>query len=268
MMLSIFANAFDSDTASKGLDLGPRFPRFLVPRRVTIQAFICGCGHSGTTLIATILSAHPSTYVPLRETYIFQDDTIRTRWRHFRLLWRAAISQKRALIEKSPLHINHIDAIRAGVPGARFIIPVRDGRDVVASIVKRNGNLRYAVGRWIKENSIVLAERHNPDVMVYRHEDLIADPVTTLRCICNFLGLEYCDGLLEYHKRERLWFGQREIRYGSGREGKEHHALRNWQVNQPIYDSRGRWRSELNEEDVEELIRGTGRPLMQAFGYL
>src|SRR6185503_15224565 len=34
-------------------------------------AFICGCGHSGTTLVATILSAHPRIYVPLYESEAF-----------------------------------------------------------------------------------------------------------------------------------------------------------------------------------------------------
>jgi hypothetical protein len=145
---------------------------------------------------------------------------------------------------------------------------VRDGRDSVASMAKRYGDLSRAIRRWVDENTIVLAERDRPDVLVYRHEDLISDPPTVVRQVCKFLNLQYSDELLEYHQTPKLWFQQKEIRRGDGKKGPEHRALRNWQVNQPIFDTRGRWRSELSEEDLVELTHGTGRPLMQAFGYL
>jgi hypothetical protein len=145
---------------------------------------------------------------------------------------------------------------------------VRDGRDSVASMAKRYGDLSRAIRRWVDENTIVLAERDRPDVLVYRHEDLISDPPTVVRQVCKFLNLQYSDELLEYHQTPKLWFQQKEIRRGYGTKGPEHRALRNWQVNQPIFDTRGRWRSELSEEDLVELTHGTGRPLMQAFGYL
>lgn len=33
--------------------------------------FICGCGHSGMTLMANVLAAHGDVFIPLRETYAF-----------------------------------------------------------------------------------------------------------------------------------------------------------------------------------------------------
>jgi hypothetical protein len=257
----------ESPAAARNMSAGGAL-RLLKPPGIKLQAFICGCGHSGTTLIANILSAHPNAHVPLRETYIFQDDTLHSQWRHVRLLWEGALTGKRIFIEKSPLHIKHVDSIRAAVRGARFVMPVRDGRDVIASIVRRKGHAQAAAERWIKENSIVLAERERPDVLVYRHEDLVRDAASVVRKICKFLDIEYKDNLLEYHKQERLWFGQTEIQEGNGREGEGHHRLRNWQVNQPIFDSGGRWRSELSDKDIDELVSGRGRHLMEAFGYL
>jgi len=244
-----------------------RFPRFLLPRRITIHGFICGCGHSGTTLIANILAAHPNAYVPLEETGIFLQDDFKVARRHLQLLWRAALSGKRAFIEKTPRHIYKLDLIRARVPGARFVIPVRDGRDTVASLFKRRGDLDAAMRRWVGENEIVLAQRGKPDVLIYRHEDLVGDAPATVRRICQFLDLDYSDQLLDYHKAKRLWFGETELRAGAAPRS-EHAVLRNWQVNQPIFDNRGRWRTELSEDDILELTQGRGRPLMQAFGYL
>ena len=33
--------------------------------------FICGCGHSGTSLLANMFASHPDVFIPLRETEIF-----------------------------------------------------------------------------------------------------------------------------------------------------------------------------------------------------
>jgi hypothetical protein len=198
---------------------GSRFPRALVPPNIRVNGFICGCGHCGTTLIATILSVHPDAYVPLWETNIFIDDSWRSRRRHLKLLWKAALQRRRAFIEKTPLHVHHVDEIRSAVPGARFVMPVRDGRDNVAAMVRRHGNLQHAMDRWIDDNSIVLAERRKPDVLVYRHEDLVADPPGVVRRICEFLELDYRGELLEFHRRQRLWWGHKAVGRQTGREG-------------------------------------------------
>ena len=245
-----------------------RFPGLLVPRRISVHGFVCGCGHSGTTLIANILSAHPDAFVPLFETSIFMKSSFKMKVRHLKLLWAAALSNKRVFIEKSPGHIRKLESIRALVHGARFVIPVRDGRDCVASMFKRTGNLCQNIERWIGDNTIVLAERGKTDILVYRHEDLVTDPPTVVRQVCEFLDLDYSDQLLDFHKSRRLWFKQTQIRNDANPFGAGHDAYRNWQVNQPIFDNRGRWTLELSEDDVAELTRGRGRPLMEAFGYV
>ena len=240
----------------------------LLIRTVPVRGFICGCGHSGTTLIANILAGHPEVYIPLTETEIFLGNRRLLTWRYLRLVLRAARFRKQALLEKTPRHIHKLDLIRKTVPGARFVIPVRDGRDVVASIHRRSGKIERGVTRWIEENRIVLGEQDKPDVLVYRHEDLVADPAATVRRICAFLDLDYRDDLLDFHKRKRLWFRQNELRRGSDRGKPELRVLRNWQVNQPIFDNRGRWQTDLRQQDIAEITEGAGRPLMIAFGYV
>ena len=245
-----------------------RILRSLFRIEPAVKGFICGCGHSGTTLAASILAAHPEVHIPLDETEIFRQPPDEARRLYRKLLRAAARAGKRVLIEKTPRHIHHLELIRTTVPGARFVVPVRDGRDVAASIGRRLGDPRPGVQRWIAENRIVLAERGKPDVFIYRYEDLIEDPPGTVRKICSFLDLSFRPDLLEYYRTPRLWLGQQSIRKGAARGEKEHRALRNWQVNQPIFDGRGRGRETLSAEDTIRLTEGDGRPLMQAFGYL
>jgi hypothetical protein len=191
----------------------------------------------------------------------------RARWKFYQLLAKAFCRNK-LLVEKTPLHLRKLKKIRKIAKGCAFVMPVRDGRDVAASLTHKHGDVARAVNNWIEDTAIVAEARSNPDVFVYRHEDLIEHPRATLTEICSFMGLPFTPALLDYHQRPRLWFGEQSIRRGSGRAGIEHTALRNWQINQPIFDSRGRWRDELPGPAVSELEEGRGRSLMLEFGYV
>lgn len=232
------------------------------------SVFICGCGHSGTTLVANILAGHPQVYAPLVETGIFLHDPDVARGRFMALRQEAVSANAAILVEKTPRHIHHLGLIREIVGDPKFIIPVRDGRDAAASMARRYGRLRRGTNRWIEETSIALSERERDDVFCYRHEDLVERPAEIVASICSFVGIAFHESLLQFHQTKRLWFSQTEIRRGSGVKGPEHDALRNWQINQPIFDSRGRWKSEWSADDMREIVEGRGKALMLAFGYL
>lgn len=238
-------------------------------RPLDAEVFICGCEHSGTSLVATMFAAHPDVHVPLVETNIFKEGRDpQDGLSMLRADTRAG--SRRYLVEKTPPHISRLETLRDAAPDARVVIPVRDGRSVVASLIRKKGARKSASSarRWIRANSIAAAERSAPDVLVYRHEDLVRNPRGTLASICSFAGIPFDDAMLEYHKQERLWFQQSDLREGSGVGRDEHRALRNWQVNQPIFDSGDRWRTELSAADLDLLVTGHGRKLMETFGYL
>ena len=215
-----------------------------------------------------MFAAHPAVFVPRRETYTFLNaEEAYDNYRRLAAEWLR--SGKDHLAEKTPKHIHCLSTIRRVAPEARIVIPVRDGRDVAASLAVRFGDRGEAgVARWIDETGIALAQVGRPDAFVYRHEDLVSDPVTVLARICAFSGVPFAPEMLDFHKAKRLWFGQTEIRRGTGSNGAEHRALRNWQLNQPLFDSRGRWRNSLDVGDVGQLLTGEGRRVMMAFGYL
>lgn len=248
-----------------------------------VLGFICGCGHSGTSIVAS----HSEVHIPTVETAIFvqspktgsrqhkqykqprqNPDPEQDKREYQQVREDTLTASRRVVLEKTPMHLHAINLIREAVPGARFVIPVRNGRDVTASIARRYGDLQLGVDRWIQENTLVLAERNARDVFTFRYEDFIENPESVVQKICGFLELPFSRSLMDYHKQPRLWFNEAELRQGSGRGSTEHRALRNWQINQPIFDGRGRWKAEFGAKDLVELTEGRGRELMEVFGYL
>ncbi len=230
--------------------------------------FICGCGHSGTTIIANILAGHTEVYCPLQETGIFLQGSMRARWGYCRLILDAANNGKSVLLEKTPRHIHHLELLRALVPEAKLIIPVRDGRDVAASIAARlGGDLSAGINRWIADNSVVLTQQRRPDVYIIRYEHFVERPAQIMAAVCNFMGIRFYQQVLQHHTSPRNWFGEEKL--AKAPSPANHEAYRNWQVNQPIFDGRGRWRNQYTEDDMKELLtRDPGRALMRTFGYL
>ncbi|WP_287138762.1 sulfotransferase [Mesorhizobium sp.] len=201
--------------------------------------------------------------MPFEETNVFFKWTPLALYRYSKLKQAAIGAGKSVLLEKTPRHIRRVDRIRRLVPGAKFVMPVRDGRDTVASLTKRLGDATESLDRWISDNTMVLAERGSTDVLIYRYEDLVNDPEATIEKICTFLGLSFDQSLLDYHRNPQQWFKPAEAEVET-----QHAALRNQQVNKPIYDGRGRWKTELGQMELKELTEGRGKPLMQAFGYV
>lgn len=238
------------------------------PVLLNATVLICGCGHSGTSLLASMFAAHPETWVPLGETEIFLGDEASAAAGLEALVAEADAHGRRFVVEKTPRHIRRLELVRRLAPGTRIVASVRDGRDVTASIKTRLGMAEPGVNRWIVDTGIVARERASGDLLAYRHEDMVDDPRAVLDQICTFAGIPFREEMLTFHAQERLWFGQEEVRRGTGVGQTEHDALRNWQVNQPIFDNRGRWRSELTDAEIGPLLTGEGGALMREFGYL
>ncbi|MBO9602032.1 MAG: sulfotransferase [Novosphingobium sp.] len=231
-----------------------------------LSAFICGCGHSGTSLLANMFAAHPRVHIPLRETAMFFRRSPGMRLKYFQAL--TLLRGKRLFVEKTPRHVERVEMIRKVAPQSKIILIVRDGRDVAASIYKRTGNLDAALDRWIAAAEQVREFEHRPGFTRVRYEDLIVRPEEELKRLCSFADLDYSPSMLRYHEKARMWFGTKQLRKGTGQDGQEHNDLRNWQINQPIFDGRGSWTSVLPDGAPARLTIGEGARLMRAFGYL
>jgi hypothetical protein len=115
--------------------------------------------------------------------------------------------------DKTPAYMLSIQRIGRTLPESRFIHLIRDGRDVALSQSARALNEQpppaEQAARWIKRIGKAreqAAALKGPRYVEARYEDLVREPETTLRRICEFIDLPWDDAVLDYHERaaERL----------------------------------------------------------------
>jgi len=167
--------------------------------------------------------------------------------------------------EKTPRHILSIDHILKHCPEARILLIIRDGRDVAYSLKRRHGNLEKGIRRWVERNLEGKKYWSHPSVHVLRYESLITDFEKTLTKALAFLGEQYEPGLRDYHKSEKQFYSAK-IERPQSETREDHNQFRNWQINQPLFDSRGKWK-ELSAEE-QALIYEIGSDLLAELGYV
>ena len=128
-------------------------------------ALITGCGHTGTTLLARMMGVHSMIYNPPYETNIFLaynvlqwDDLLEL---HFSKA-KETKEECRILLEKTPRHIWHVDYINSVVPTAKVILMTRNGRDVVASLYERTGDIDSAILRYKDDSYLTRNKKQKP----------------------------------------------------------------------------------------------------------
>jgi hypothetical protein len=221
--------------------------------------FIVGCGHSGTSLLLVILGAHSRIFAVPYESRIAKQCCWRFR-AAMRKFNRWAIARgKPRWVEKTPKHILHIDNILKRQPDARVVLIIRDGRDVACSLQKRLGSVEAGIRMWVERNTEGRKYWSHPNVHVLRYEALILDFEKTMREVLAFVGEEYEPGIREYYKSP-----QKIEKPASESEG-NHDQFRNWKVNQPIFDTREKWKK-LPEAD-QAMIHEIGAELLAELGY-
>lgn len=159
-------------------------------------------------------------------------------------------------IDHTPNNARRALTLMRAFPDARFIHVVRDGRAVAASLRKLEwgpNTMRRAARFWLEGLSFGLAaESAFADRSIrVRYEDVVADPIATLREICEEVGIAF-DPLMREGR------GLQVAAYTRGQ-----HAL----VGKPPQAERvTRWRNELADREVEIFEAEVGDAL-QLLGY-
>ena len=239
--------------------LGARHPELQEIARHPI--FIVGCGHSGTTLLLRILGAHPNIHPILDEsaafsknrTYLLRDFDMET-----------LKAGKKRWVEKTPLHIHHIENIFKKRPEARVLVIVRDGRDVATSIKDRKGDVLVGIKRWVRDNSAAEKFQNDPRVTFIKYEDLIENFDSEVGGILGFIGEPFSEDVKNYHNLVR------HEKLGHERPpspaGENHLEYRMWQVTQPLFDGRNRWMGALSDEE-KSLFKSHAGEMLIRYGY-
>jgi len=244
-------NALKTETARRrGLD-GRRWRQRLAGYRARLDAdllrrwaarplpddgpaplFFVGFPRSGTTLVETLLAAHPALLTSGEHTpldYVLQalelttTDDVATvvaglqskRLDRLRGVFRWAadglfgdLADGRRLVDKAPFSLAELGLINGLFPDTRVIVALRDPRDVCLSCLMQDFTLSDATACLLDVES---AARLYADTMAlwlhyrdaltvptlaYRYEDLVADPAAVGERLFDFIGLDWQPDLL------------------------------------------------------------------------
>lgn len=243
------------------------YPRNKWRNKIEIVAppcYIVGSPHSGTSILLAILDAHSNIHGIPYETQIFMRP-LKRYWmpKYFDLL--AISNGKKRWIEKTPMHIRHIDDIFSINENSKVILIIRDGRDVATSIQSRSGSITVGIDRWMSDNKIGQIFWEHPNVHVLRYEDIITDFTNTISSVLNFIGESYEENCQNHNQKDRHYYTS-SIKKPVDASKKNHRQHRNWQINQPLFDGRGKWKK-LSQED-KNIINEHAADMLKEYHYI
>jgi microcystin synthetase protein McyG len=131
----------------------------------------------------------------------------------------------RRLVDKTPAYAGSLETLRRAetmFTGARYVHLVRHPVAMIESFVRMRldrlvgaGDVDpYLLGEevWLRSNRNVealFAEVDPGRRLLLRYEDLVAEPEASMRRVCDFLGVEYCEAVLHPYQGERMRDGVR-----------------------------------------------------------
>ncbi len=111
-------------------------------------------------------------------------------------------------LDKTPYYIHHIPTLLASYPDAQFVHIIRDGRDAVLSMLERAADIRVFnidAGARLWKRYVEAGRKASKllaphQYLELRYEDILADPVDSVRWLCDFLGEDFSDKVIDFNK--------------------------------------------------------------------
>ncbi|HEY1879694.1 MAG TPA: sulfotransferase [Caulobacteraceae bacterium] len=245
--------------------------------------FLTGFPRSGTTLIESVLARH-SDVVTLEERNTVNDAAVaflddpndlarlpgapESRIAPLREAYWARVAKygadvrEKIFVDKHPFNTLRLPVILKMFPHARILFAVRDPRDVVLSCFRRRFNVNATTYEFLDlertaanyDETMRFADLFRAKVPYAEHllvyERLVADFDTEVRKVCEFVGLDWRDDLIDFAGRAH----RGEVASASGA-----------QIARGLYaDGAGQWRR-YREQLAPVLPRLA--PWVERFGY-
>lgn len=220
---------------------------------------IVGCGRSGTTLLLSILGAHPHIFAIPNETTAFAHWNSKNQPKRLDRLYREFLFNKIPAkadrwCEKTPNHVRHIDRILDYFNGeVQFIHLIRDGRDVMLSRHPDSPKDYWITPqRWVQDVKAGLEFRDHPNVLTVHYENLVRHYTATIEKICDFIGEECTEEMYQWFEHTNV------VENRAWKKGVENlHA-----------QSVGKWEKQENREKVEAVMAEPEvKTLLESLGY-
>lgn len=170
------------------------------------------------------------------------------------LLWSVLTPEKSSIRGfKTPQYTEHLPRLYPLFPSAKFLIVVRDVRDVCLSWDKKWGkNMVLCADKWAKRLSLAYQftdQGQDGRTLFIKYEDLLDAPEKTARSICEFLNIPFSESMLEHEKHTKEIIDGK-LNYGQG----------------IIAGNKNKWRNKLSPEKVLRLEQ-IAFNAMQMFDY-
>jgi hypothetical protein len=99
------------------------------------------------------------------------------------------------IIDKNPIYTFYTKELRGSFPEAKFIILTRDYRANIHSRKKKKNDkstsVFYNAWRWRKFHNRISKIASDPNVIVVKYEELVFNPESVIRQICDFLKVTF-----------------------------------------------------------------------------
>lgn len=178
-----------------------------------------------------------------------------------------AISEgKYRWVHKKPRNVYRIDKLLEISPDAKILLIIRDGRDVACSLQDRKGDIESGIKRWVLDNRAGEKYWKYQSVHILKYEQLVEDFDGTITKVLNFLDEAYEPEIREFHKKPKLLSGASKQHLSVPAEQEQHAKFRNWQVNQPLFDGRGKWKRMTEEE--KRVVKECAGDMLVEYGYV
>jgi hypothetical protein len=173
--------------------------------------------------------------------------------------YRIRLSKSKAdcFVEKSPEHTSRVRDIIRVLPDSKFIVMVRDGRDVAMSLASMpwiSCDLISGITLWKRYTRILERFRQDKRFIFVSYESLVANPEKICREVLTHLSLQWNPGVLSPMDDDCLCVPQSELPW----------KFRATQP--PSRDHTFKWMRELDRESLRDLEAIAGHELQQ-MGY-
>ena len=253
--------------------------------------FILGSGRNGSTLLASTLSQYQNIHIPPEQFVLpyaimkfrlfnffswerltkiiwndYKKEESTTNWKFYHENFKDSESLKGILDkvyssstnkkfkiwgDKTPQNTYFIKHIFPVYPNAKYLFIVRDGRDVVNSLVKMmHTNKKYqsysehqlfqrATELWNKSINVYdWLQKKGANLLLVKYEDFTSNPDKTINEIASFLNVEL--GNLQETEKDK----------SMGVQNMSHHQ----NLSKPITTSSiGKWKKELSQEQISSI---------------
>lgn len=179
---------------------------------------IGGCARSGTSLLLSILSAHPHIHAIPVETDAFtawdaQGRPVRIDRLYRQLLGLGIKPGATRWCEKRPYNVRYIPEIINYFGGhVQFIHMVRDPRAVCTSFHPAKPETYWvSPERYLQDVTLGLAHADHASVYTLKYEDLVADTEKEIVKLCSFLQVPCDEAIRNWYeyatvRQNRAWF--------------------------------------------------------------